>query len=465
MANQALPLTPPKGMRDFGAEEMRKRRFIFERLRNVFLTFGFDGIETPSMERMEVLTGKYGQEGDRLIFKVLNSGDFMKAVQEAQLPEPNSKQMLGLISEKALRYDLTIPFARFVSAHRGTLPFPFKRHQIQAVWRADQPQKGRYREFYQCDVDVVGSRSLWQEVELVRVFAEGFAALGIEGAQIQINHRGLLMGLAERLEMPEKAAALIGILDKSDKLPSEALLDLFRKEGLNAAQLALLDPLLNWLPGTLPEAIKPLFVGLENAEKGIEELELVFDRCLDLGSLPGKASLVFNPRLARGLDYYTGCIFEVLLPGSGLGSLGGGGRYDNLTDMFGVPDLSGVGISFGAERIYDYLQAQHSWPEDLQTGLDYFFLHFDEEGAKAAQRFMVKLRGLGARCDMFPEAVKIQKQMKYANQRKAKFVVSIGDRERENQEVGIKNMQTGVQHTVFWEDLPQHYTSEAYAAG
>lgn len=462
MAKQALPLTPPKGMRDFGAEEMRKRRFIFERLRNVFLTFGFEGIETPSMERLDVLTGKYGQEGDRLIFKVLNSGDFMNAVKEAQLPEPSSKQMVGLISEKAMRYDLTIPFARFVSANRGTLPFPFKRHQIQAVWRADQPQKGRYREFYQCDVDVVGSRSLWQEVELIRVFAEGFAALGIQGAQIQINHRGLLMGLAERLGMPEKATALIGILDKSDKLPNDTLLDLFRKEGLSEADLALLDPLLNWQPGTSPQAITPLFSGLENAEKGIEELELVFDRCLDLGSLPANASLVFNPRLARGLDYYTGCIFEVLLPGSGLGSLGGGGRYDNLTEMFGVPDLSGVGISFGAERIYDYMQAQNAWPQDLQTGLDYFFLHFDEEGAKVAQRFMLKFRELGARCDMFPEAAKIQKQMKYANQRQTKFVVSIGDRERENQEASVKDMQSGEQITLTWDNLLHHFNSETH---
>jgi len=452
-------------MRDFGAEEMRKRRFIFEGLRKVFLTFGFEGIETPSMERLDVLTGKYGQEGDRLIFKVLNSGDFMKAANEARISELNSRQMVGLISEKALRYDLTIPFARFVSAHRGSLSFPFKRHQIQAVWRADQPQKGRYREFYQCDVDVVGSRSLWQEVELIRVFAEGFNALGIEGAQIQINHRGLLMGLAERLGMPEKANALIGILDKSDKMPKEALPDMFRKEGLSEAQIEFLGPLLNWLPGTLPHGIKPMFAGLATAERGIEELELVIDRCLDLGSLPGKASLVFNPRLARGLDYYTGCIFEVMLPGSGLGSLGGGGRYDNLTDMFGVPDLSGVGISFGAERIYDYLQARNSWPEDLQTGLDYFFLHFDEEGAKTAQRFMLKLRELGARCDMFPEAAKIQKQMKYANQRQSKFVVSIGERERENQEVGIKDMQSGEQITLTWEKLFYHYNSEDYGRG
>jgi len=463
MAHQALPLTPPKGMRDFGAEEMRKRRFIFEQLRSVFLTFGFEGIETPSMERLDVLTGKYGQEGDRLIFKVLNSGDFLKSVQESQMLQVDSKQMVGLICEKALRYDLTIPFARFVSAHRGTLSFPFKRHQIQPVWRADQPQKGRYREFYQCDVDVVGSHSLWQEVELLRVFAEGFAALGIEGAQIQINHRGLLMGLAERLCMPEKATALIGILDKSDKIPTAALVDLFRKEGLDDEQISLLEPLLNWLPGTSPHAIKSLFKGFPNAEKGIEELELVIDRCLDLGTLPGRASLVFNPRLARGLDYYTGCIFEVQLPGSGLGSLGGGGRYDNLTDMFGVPDLSGVGISFGAERIYDFLQNQNAWPEDLQTGLDYFFLHFDEEGAKAAQRFMVKFRELGARCDMFPEAAKIQKQMKYAHQRQTKFVVSIGERERQNQEAAIKDMQSGVQISLPWEQLLHHFNSEAHA--
>ena len=459
MANQSLPLSPPKGMRDFGSEEMRKRQFIFDRLRSVFLTFGYEGIETPSMERLDVLTGKYGQEGDRLIFKVLNSGDFMKPVAENQGSSLESKQIVGLISEKALRYDLTIPFARFVSANRGTLSFPFKRHQIQPVWRADQPQKGRYREFYQCDVDVVGSTSLWQEVELIRVFAEGFESLGIQGAEIHINHRSLLMGMAEYLGFAERAGAIIGILDKSDKISPEQLVELLRKEGFTPEHVEKIEPILNWTKGGLPEHLSGSMLEQNQVAHGLRELSWVMEKCLNLGALPGGAKLLFNPKLARGLDYYTGCIFEVVIPGSGLGSVGGGGRYDNLTDMFGVPNLSGVGISFGAERIYDFLQQTHLWPDEIKSGLDYFFLNFDDSGAEIAMQFMAKLRSAGARCDMYPEASKIQKQMKYAHQRQANYVVYIGEREIENQEVGLKNMESGLQINLPWDQLLTHYTN------
>lgn len=457
MANQPLPLTPPKGMRDFGPEEMRKRQFIFDQLRSVFLTFGYEGIETPSMERLNVLTGKYGQEGDRLIFKVLNSGDFMKPVNESQALSLESKDVVGLISEKALRYDLTIPFARYVSANRGTLSFPFKRHQIQPVWRADQPQKGRYREFYQCDVDVVGSTSLWQEVELIRIFAEGFTALGIQGIEIQINHRSLLIGLVEFLGFSEQTGAIIGILDKSDKISLEQQMELFRREGFTSEHLEKIEPILNWSKGGLPEHLTGSMLEQNHVAQGVRELSWVIEKCLNLGALPGGAKLLFNPKLARGLDYYTGCIFEVVIPESGLGSVGGGGRYDNLTDMFGVPNLSGVGISFGAERIYDFLQHSNLWPKEIKSGLDYFFLNFDDSGAEIAMQFMAKFRAIGARCDMYPEAAKIQKQMKYANQRQASYVVSIGEREIEKQEVGLKNMESGEQINLAWDKLIAHY--------
>ncbi len=453
----------PKGMRDFGPEQMRRRRFLFQTLESLFLEFGYQAIETPSMELLETLTGKYGEEGDRLIFKVLNSGDFFKKLSPvlAEGQSPDAKKHLPLLSEKALRYDLTIPFARFVAQHQNEISFPFKRYQMQPVWRADSPQKGRYREFYQCDVDVLGSDSLFLEAEMIRMYAEGFARLGLPNIQIQINHRGVLAGIAEAIQAPEQLRALTVTLDKMDKLPLDTIKEILQKEGFSVDQIRMLDPILALGSGDTPELMAPYIGQTQAGSEAIHALREVFELSLAPGPLAGAAQLVFNPCLARGLDYYTGCIFEVTLPGSGMGSLGGGGRYDNLTEMFGLNSRSGIGVSFGAERIYDILEAQQAWPKEIQQGPDFFFLHFDRPGALKALSWMEKLRQAGHTTLLYPEAAKIQKQMKYADSQGARFVCSLGSEELAQRSIQIKAMESGEKVTLsdaeFAERINQGY--------
>lgn len=437
----------PKGTRDFSPEEVSKRQYIFDTIRHQFQLYGYSPIETPSFENLSTLTGKYGEEGDRLIFKILNSGDYLEKVDEQLLASRNSQKVTSQISEKALRYDLTVPFARYVVQHQNEITLPFKRYQMQPVWRADRPQKGRFREFYQCDADVVGSDSLLQEVELVSLYDAVFSALGV-GVEIHFNNRKILSGLAEVANISDKLIDFTVALDKLDKIGEEKVKEEMLERGISAEAIQTLSPLFT-MSGDFVSQLESLTQILSASEvgmKGIEEVRFVFEKIQKLGLK--SSDLVLNLTLARGLDYYTGAILEVKAKGVQLGSIGGGGRYDDLTGIFGLKGLSGVGISFGLDRIYLVLDELKLFPESIQNSLDVLFINFGKSEADKAIELAKLLRESNFRCEVYPDSAKMKKQMQYADKKAVKFVVIIGEEELNTNRVTVKNMLTSEQNTI-----------------
>ncbi len=444
----------PKGTRDFSPAEVLKRNYIFDLVKRQFQTFGFQPIETPSFENSETLMGKYGDEGDRLIFKILNSGDFISKVDDVTYSSKKSSSLTPKISEKALRYDLTVPFARYVVMHQNEIDFPFKRYQIQPVWRADRPQKGRFREFYQCDADVVGANSLLQEVELLQLYDAVFTDLKLTGTTIKINNRKILAGIAEVIGAKHQLVDFTVALDKLDKIGEEGVKREMREKGISEKAMELAGPLFS-LSGTnlqQLDALRSLLSGSEQGGKGVQELEFIVKTVEELGLQ--SAQLTIDVTLARGLNYYTGAIFEVAAPeGVQMGSIGGGGRYDDLTGIFGLKDVSGVGISFGLDRIYLVLEELGYFPEALERSLDVLCLNFGEAEALVALRLLGKLRKAGLKADLYPSKSKIQKQLKYANNRNVPYVILIGEEELANGSFVVKNMLEGTQKEYAMDQL------------
>ena len=441
----------PKGTRDFGAIEMARRNYIFNTIREVYSLYGFRQIETPAMENLSTLMGKYGEEGDKLLFKILNSGDFRGKVTPEEFTEKSAAALASAFCEKGLRYDLTVPFARYVVQHREELQMPFKRYQIQPVWRADRPQKGRYREFYQCDADIVGSDSLLNEVELMQIVDEVFTRFGIRVA-IKINNRKILSGIAEVLGAADKIVDITVAIDKLDKIGTEKVNEELRAAGLSEEAVEKLQPILN-LSGTNTEKLEVMRSVLTESEiglKGIEEVAFVMN-LLEEASLNNVLELDLT--LARGLNYYTGCIFEVKALDVEIGSITGGGRYDNLTGIFGLPGLSGVGISFGADRIYDVLTRLDLYPSATQSGARLLFLNFGEQEAAHCLRLAVATRRAGIATEVYPDAVKMKKQMSYANTLQVPFVALVGASEMEAQRISLKDMTTGEQISLTLEEV------------
>lgn len=444
----------PKGTRDFSPSEIAKRNYIFGKIQEQFRNFGFQPIETPSFENFDTLMGKYGEEGDRLIFKILNSGDFLKKADATVLEEKDSLKLTPSISEKALRYDLTVPFARYVVQHQNEIDFPFKRYQIQPVWRADRPQKGRFREFYQCDADVVGSTSLWQEVEFVQLYDAVFSELKLEGIHIKLNNRKILSGLAEVIGESDKLIDFTVALDKLDKIGEDGVKKEMREKGISEKAIEKIQPIFLLSGGfsNKVEGLKDILSGSEIGKAGIEELEFM-ERAIT--AMPLKtAKLELDVTLARGLNYYTGAIFEVAAPKEvKMGSIGGGGRYDDLTGIFGLKDVSGVGISFGLDRIYLVLEELDLFPETLNESTKVLFLNFGQNEALYALMAISKLRENGIVAELYPDSAKMNKQMKYANKREIPFVVLAGESEMESQKYTLKNMKTGEQQLQDLEQL------------
>lgn len=436
----------PKGTRDFSPVEMMKRNYIFDTIRSVYKTYGFLPIETPAMETMQTLMGKYGEEGDRLIFKILNSGDFKSGVEASEFAENSSLALANKFCEKALRYDLTVPFARFVVMHRNELQLPFKRYQIQPVWRADRPQKGRYREFYQCDADIVGSTSLLNEVELVQIIDTVFSKFGIN-ITIKLNSRKILSGIAEIIGKPDKIVDITVAIDKLEKIGIENVNAELAEKGLSEAEIQAIQPII-LLQGSNEEKLQSLRQTLATSEigqKGIDEMEYIFSM---LKHVDVKAVLQLDLTLARGLNYYTGAILEVKANDVEMGSICGGGRYDNLTGIFGMPGLSGVGISFGADRIYDVLNQLDAYPKDTKEATKLLFVNFGETEVLYILPIIAKLRAEGYACELYPDSAKMKKQMQYANDRQIPFVAIVGGDEIAQNKVLIKNMATGEQELV-----------------
>jgi histidyl-tRNA synthetase len=440
----------PKGTRDFSPVEVAKRNYIISIMRNHFENFGYQPIETPSFENSDTLMGKYGEEGDRLIFKILNSGDYLDKVPKEQLQTINYKQLTGKISEKALRYDLTVPFARYVVQHQSEIEFPFKRYQIQPVWRADRPQKGRFREFYQCDADVVGSKSLWQEVELVQLYDSVFAELGLNGVSIKINNRKILSGIAEVIGASDKLIDFTVALDKLDKIGVDGVKKEMLEKGISEIALIKVQPLFNFT-GTIQEKLEKLSTLLSSSEEGktgIEELRFICENVTKLGLQ--KSNLDLDVTLARGLNYYTGAIFEVTAPREvAMGSIGGGGRYDDLTGIFGLAAMSGVGISFGLDRIYLVLEELNLFPKTITIATKVMFLNFDESHAFEAMKAITILRDNNIKAEMYPDAAKIDKQFKHAERRGIPFVV----KEIDDSNFTLKDIQSGEQIQLNLENL------------
>lgn len=437
--------TIPKGTRDFSPLEMARRNYIFDTIRDAFRLYGYHQIETPAMENLSTLMGKYGEEGDRLLFKVLNSGDFLKGIGPSEMTSDNTARLAAKLCEKGLRYDLTVPFARYVVHHRQDLQMPFKRFQIQPVWRADRPQKGRYREFYQCDADVVGSDSLHNEVELLGIIDTVMRNLKIR-TRVLLNNRKVLSGIAEVIGEPDKLIDMTVAIDKIDKIGLAAVKEELASRGLSEDAISKLEPLLR-LSGTNSEKLVGLAEILKDSEigtKGVEELREVIG---EFDSLGHDCELTLDVSLARGLNYYTGTIIEVKALDTDMGSITGGGRYDNLTGVFGVSGLSGVGISFGADRIYDVLAALDLYPAQLGSSVRVLFANFGKKEAMRAEQLARGLRAEGIPCMVYPDAVKMKKQMAYANSEAIPFVAIIGSEELEKGMVTIKNMQTGEQKT------------------
>ena len=437
----------PKGTRDFGPVEMAKRNYIFNTIRQVYELYGFQQIETPAQETLQTLMGKYGEEGDKLLFKILNSGDYLSKVTDEELNERNTLHLATKICEKGLRYDLTVPFARYVVMHREELQLPFKRYQVQPVWRADRPQKGRYREFYQFDGDVVGSDSLLNEVELMQIVDTVFTRFGVR-VQIKINNRKILTGIAEVIGAADKIVDITVAIDKLDKIGIDAVNDELRSDGLTDEQIARLQPII-LLEGTNEQKLDTIADVLKDSEtglKGVEETRYILSMLNGHCSLNNELQLDLT--LARGLSYYTGAIFEVKAKDFAIGSISGGGRYDNLTGIFGLPNVSGVGISFGADRIYDVLEGLNLFPETMSESTKVIFLNFGKNEEKYCLKYLNQVRKHGINAEIYPEAAKIQKQMKYANQRAIPIVVIAGESEVAEQKFTVKWMKEGTQETV-----------------
>ena len=436
----------PKGTRDFSPMEMSKRNYIFDTIRSVFSLYGFKQIETPAMETLQTLLDKYGEEGDKLLFKVLNSGDYLSKVDRDELMEGNSLYLASKLCEKGLRYDLTVPFARYVVMHRDELQMPFKRYQIQPVWRADRPQKGRYREFYQCDADVVGSDSLLNEVELVQIMDTVFRRFGIR-VQIKINNRKILSGIAEYIGAADKIVDITVAIDKLDKIGIDNVNAELAADGLSDEAIRKLQPIIS-LSGSNEEKLDVISDVLKHSEtglKGVEELRSIFGMLTNIGITN---EVQFDLTLARGLNYYTGAIFEVKALDVQIGSITGGGRYDNLTGIFGMPGLSGVGISFGADRIYDVLNALDLYPKDAMSGTELLFINFGDKETAYCLPIIKKIRENGIATEIYPDAVKMKKQMSYANSNNICYVALAGENEINEDKVTLKNMATGEQQLL-----------------
>lgn len=462
----------PKGTRDFLPDEVARRTYIFDTIKSVFKTYGFAPIETPSFELSTTLLGKYGEEGDKLIFQILRSGNYLSKIETSditneltsndfdKLPSEDRKSLAritGKISEKSLRYDLTVPFARFVVQHQNELSFPFKRYQIQPVWRADRPQHGRYQEFYQCDADVVGSDSLLYEVDFVQIFDQVLTNLQIPGFTIMINNRKILSGIAEVSGESDKLIDITVAIDKLDKIGEEGVVKELKEKGVSDKAIETISPLFK-MNGSNEDRLDQMKSFLKDSEiglKGIEELEFVLNQTKELGV--ERAEVVFDVTLARGLNYYTGAIFEVKVHDVKMGSICGGGRYDDLTGLFGLSGLSGVGISFGADRIYDVLNELNLYPEDTNAGLTLLFANFGDKEAAYCMKLTKKLRLAGVDCEVYPSAAKMQKQFKYADNRKVKFVALIGEDELNKGQLQIKNMESGEQKAMTETELLQFF--------
>ncbi len=441
----------PKGTRDFGPEEMAKRNYIFNTIRDVYALYGFQQIETPAMETLHTLLGKYGDEGDKLLFKVLNSGDYLKGISDEELQSRDTLRLQTKLCEKGLRYDLTVPFARYVVMHRDELQLPFKRYQIQPVWRADRPQKGRYREFYQCDADVVGSDSLLNEVELMQIVDTVFTRFGVRIC-IKINNRKILTGIAEVIGEADKIVDITVAIDKLDKIGLEKVNEELREDGLPEEAIDKLQPIIS-LQGTNDEKLDTIAEVLKTSEiglKGVEECRYILNMLKQTGL---NNEIELDLTLARGLNYYTGAIFEVKALDTPMGSITGGGRYDNLTGIFGMPGLSGVGISFGADRIYDVLNALDLYPTEAVNGTQLLFINFGDKETAYCMPVVAKARKAGIRTEMYPDKVKMKKQMNYANAKHIAFVALAGDDEIAQGKLTLKNMVTGEQHLVSPDEL------------
>ncbi len=441
----------PKGTRDFSPMEMAKRNYIFDTIKQVYQLYGFQQIETPAMETLGTLMGKYGEEGDKLLFKVLNSGDFLSKVTPEELNERNSLHLAAKLCEKGLRYDLTVPFARYVVMHREELQLPFKRYQMQPVWRADRPQKGRYREFWQFDGDIVGSDSLLNEVELMQIVDTVFSRFGVR-VQIKINNRKILSGIAEVIGAAEKIVDITVAIDKLDKIGLDNVNQELREDGLSEEQIEKLQPIIT-LEGTNDEKLNTIAQVLNSSEtglKGVEEIRYILDMLKTSGL---KNEIQLDLTLARGLNYYTGAIFEVKALDVPMGSILGGGRYDNLTGIFGMPGISGVGISFGIDRIFDVLNALEAYPKDAVNGTQLLFINFGEKETAYCLPAVAKAREAGIRTEIFPDAAKMKKQMSYANAKLIPFVALAGENEINEGKYTLKNMSTGEQQLVTAEEL------------
>ena len=441
----------PKGTRDFGPLEMAKRNYIFNTIKSVYALYGFLQIETPAMETLQTLMGKYGEEGDKLLFKILNSGDFLSKVSEEELQEHNPLRLAARLCEKGLRYDLTVPFARYVVMHRDELQLPFKRYQIQPVWRADRPQKGRYREFYQCDADVVGSDSLINEVELMQIVDTVFTRFGVRVC-IKINNRKILSGIAETIGEADKIVDITVAIDKLDKIGLDNFNEELRNDGISEEAIAKLQPIIS-LSGTNDEKLNVIAEVLKDSEiglKGVEETRFILDTLKSCGL---NNEIELDLTLARGLNYYTGAIFEVKALDVQIGSITGGGRYDNLTGIFGLPGLSGVGISFGADRIYDVLNTLDLYPKDAVNATQLLFINFGDKETAYCMPAVSKARVAGIRTEMYPDSAKMKKQMSYANAKHIPFVALAGENEMNEGKFTLKNMETGQQKLVSAEEL------------
>ena len=445
-----------KGTRDFSSKELAKRNYLKQHLIAVFEHYGFQTIETPSFERSETLMGKYGQEGDRLIFKILNSGDKVRSADLKAFEEGNLPQFSNSLSEKALRYDLTVPFARYVAQHQNEIQFPFRRYQIQTVWRADRPQHGRFQEFLQCDADVVGERSIWQEIEALLLYDQVFSDLNLSDVTIHLNHRKLLAGIAQLIGVESKLIEFTVALDKLDKIGQQGVIDELTARGFSSDAIDLLKPILE-LDGSFDfqlKTITQILSRIEVAQEGLEELSFI-NEYFKTNTLK-KVKVNLDATLARGLNYYTGLIIEVAPPAQvKMGSIGGGGRYDNLTDLFGLKNTSGFGISFGFDRIYLVLEELDLFPKTLESQPRFLFLNFGEETAACSFEYLMKLRGEGIISEFYPTASKLKKQFNYANQRSIPFVIMIGSEEFKNQEFILKQMNTGAQSQYPLKELIQ----------
>ncbi|MFW5974824.1 MAG: histidine--tRNA ligase [Bacteroidota bacterium] len=452
--------TIPKGTRDFSPEIMVKRNYIFDIIREVYQLFGFLPLETPAMESLKTLTGKYGEEGDKLLFKVLNSGDYLSKVDRKILENIDSVSLTPKIAEKGLRYDLTVPFARYVVQHRNEITFPFRRYQIQPVWRADKPQKGRYREFYQCDADVIGSDSLMNEMELIQIIDEVFQRLKIENT-IHLNNRKILSGLAEYIGHPDKLTDITVAIDKLDKIPMEEVLQELKARGLDEPAIDKVKPVLQ-LQGTNQEKMDQLGELLQSSEiarEGLQEVTYLLEK-LNLAGI--STEVMLDLTLARGLDYYTGAIIEVKAKNTPMGSICGGGRYDDLTGVFGLKDVSGVGISFGADRIYDVMINEDLFPVKVQTTTQIMLVNFGETEQNYGLPLLSRLRKNGIAAEMYPAKAKMKKQLTYANNKGIPFVVMAGENEMQQKKFTIKNMETGEQNLLAAEDIVRQVKNHSY---